>query len=73
MKKDFSMFSAEELAALQNFAKDAAKEDKKLHGIQDKKPSGGFYNQEKSKTVAVSNSNTNKLNQMKPQIQAKKS
>jgi len=47
MKKDFSIFSADELAMLQNFAKNAVKEDKKLHGIQDnasstKKPVGGF-------------------------------
>ena len=62
------MFSSDELALLQN----TAKEDKKLHGVLDKKPSGGFYNQEKSKTVAASNSNINKLNQMKPPIQAKK-
>ena len=66
------MFSADELALLQNFAKNAAKEDKKLHGIQDnasstKKPVGGFYAQDKSKTVSTSTNinKTNILNQKK--------
>ena len=66
------MFKEDEIALLQNFTENAAKEDKKLHGVQDKKQSGGFYNQEKSKTIDVKNNNTNKLNQMKPPTQAKK-
>ena len=37
MRKDFEIFSKDELASLQNFAKNAKKEDKKLHGIQDNK------------------------------------
>jgi hypothetical protein len=64
-RKDFEIFSAEELASLQLFAKNAVKEDKKLHGITDKDKkenktktlSSNFYNQEKSKTVSMVNTN----------------
>ena len=64
MKKDVSMFSKEELAALNMFVKQAAIEDKKLHGIttDTKKPVGQFYNQDKAKTFT---GNNNKLNQKK--------
>ena len=64
-RKDFEIFSAEELASLKLFAKNAVKEDKKLHGITDKDKkenktktlSSNFYNQEKSKTVSMVNTN----------------
>ena len=70
MKKDVSMFSSDELAMLNAFCNNAAKEDKKIHGISGnnastKKPSGAFYNQDKAKTVAVSSNKINPLNQKK--------
>ena len=66
-KKDVSMFSADELALLNQFVKQAAIEDKKLHGItgntSTKKPAASFYNQDKAKTTATStNTNINKSN-----------
>ena len=77
-RKDFEIFSAEELASLQMFAKNAVKEDKKLHGIMDKDTksnktkniTSNFYNQEKSKTVSIPN--TNKPNQFQVKKEEKK-
>ena len=37
MRKGDEIFSMDEFAALKNFAKNALKEDKRLHGIQDNK------------------------------------
>ena len=71
MKKDVSMFSKEELDMLNMFVKQAAIEDKRIHGIPNnntstKKPAGGFYNQDKSKTFAGNSNKTNQiLNQKK--------
>ena len=63
--KDVSMFSADELAQLNQFVKKAAVEDKKIHGVtgntSTKKPGASFYNQDKAKTTATS-TNSNKSN-----------
>ena len=65
------IFSKDELAALKNFAKEALKEDKRLHGIPEKGSNenktkklqqNNFYNQDKSKTVLTNNTNNNYLN-----------
>ena len=65
------IFSKDEFAALKNFAKEALKEDKRLHGIPEKGSNenktknlqqNNFYNQDKSKTVSTNNSNNNHSN-----------
>ena len=58
MKKDVSMFSKDELAMLNMFVKEAAIEDKKVHGISTnnastKKPVNSFYNQENQKPLQL--------------------
>ena len=62
-RKDFEIFSSNELKDLLAFTQNAVKEDKKIHGISDKDTNinktknltNNFYNQEKSKTVSMNN------------------
>ena len=49
MKNDLGLFSKDELAILKNFANNAAKEDKRIHGIREN--NGNINNNNKQKQL----------------------